>query len=381
MAHRNTILHQILQLLSRHEFESLANQHHTGQRLRKMTRWGQFVALLFGQLSGRNSLRDIIDHLSIQQHKRYHHGIGNITRSSLARVNEQQPATLYEALFYKLLNKCHHHRPGHKFRFKNPLYSLDASVIDLCLSMFPWADFRKSKGAIKLHVGFDHNGYLPAFMSITEGKCHEIQIARSLDLPKGSILAVDRGYTDYRWFNTLNEQGIFFVTRLKKQAKYRVLKRQPTDNSSTVTSDQHIQLTSQQGAVYKGHLRRIGFKCPETGNQYYFLTNNSKLAASTIAAIYKERWKIELFFKWIKQNLKIKSFVGTSKNAVLTQIWVAMCAYLLVAYLKFSHGITLSITQIARLMQLTLFERRELKALFTPSPPNNTDDHKQMRML
>lgn len=382
MAHRNTILNQILKLVPRHEFEALAEKHHKGQKLRKMSRWGQFTALLVGQLSGRRSLRDIVDNLAAQSNKLYHAGIGSVSRSSLARVNENQPASLYEALFYKLLVKCRDVSPRHKFKFKNPLYSMDASVIDLSLSVFPWADFRAKKGAIKIHVGLDHSGMLPAFMTITEGKCHDIQAARDIDLPRGSILAVDRGYNDYDWFNSLNNKGIFFVTRLKKNAKYAIKVRRDYDRRSQVTSDQEIVLTSTKGRQYTGRLRRVGFKCPDTGNHYFFLTNNMKLSAKTIAAIYKDRWQIELFFKWIKQNLKIKSFLGESKNAVMTQIWVAMCAYLLLTYLKFIGGIDRSIGAMIKLIQLALFERRDIASLFKPPPQDYAPEHfGQLRML
>ena len=381
MAHRNTILAQLLTLISRHEFESLAKQHHEGQKLRKMTRWGQFVAMFVGQLSGRRSLRDIIANLGAQQHKLYHAGVGEVSRTSLARVNESQPYTLYESLFTRLLGKCRNHSPKHKFRFKNPLFSMDASTIELSLSIFPWAEFRKKKGAIKLHVGLDHSGLMPAFMSVTEGKCHDIQAARGIDLPTGSIIAVDRGYNDYEWFNDLNNKGIFFVTRLKKNARFKVVARRTVNKKDGLTSDQEIKLTSQKGGLYEGQLRRVGYICTETGKHYFFLTNNMKLSAKTIAAIYKERWQIELFFKWIKQNLKIKSFVGTSKNAVLTQIWIAMCAYLLMAYLKFASRITMAVSEMVRLLQLNLFERRSLHDLLNPPDRFDPGECRQLLML
>ena len=382
MAHRNTVLSQILKIIPRHEFEPLAETHHQGQKLRKMTRWGQFTAMLIGQLSGRRSLRDLVDNLDAQCNKLYHIGVGKISRSTLARVNESQPAELYEALFYKILSKIKSISPKHSFKFDNPLYSMDASIIDLSLSVFPWADFRAKKGAVKLHVGLDHSGMIPAFLEVTEGNCHEIKAARNIDLPAGSILAIDRGYNDYDWFNQLNNKNIFFVTRLKKNAKYRVIERRNFDRSSQVSSDQEIKLTSKKGEQYTGRLRRVGFKCPDTGNHYYFLTNNMKLSAKTIAAIYKERWQIELFFKWIKQNLKIKTFLGTSKNAVMTQIWIAMCAYLMLTYIKLSGGIEKSIGSMVKLIQLTIFERRDMVDLFKPPPKSYTPEHfGQLRML
>ena len=321
------------------------------------------------QLAGRVSLRDIVSNLSAQSHKLYHLGAKNVSRSSLSRVNEQQPYTLYETLFAKLLSRCQGVAPKHGFKFKNKLYSLDASTIDLCLSVFPWAEFRSTKAAVKLHMGLDHDGLIPAFLTITEGKAHDITVARSLQLPKHSIVVMDRGYNDYSWYSHLNSNQIFFVTRLKKNTKYRVIERRSVESSQGLTSDQTIKLTGTKAHLCPLKLRRVGFKDFETGQQYYFLTNNFKLAASTIAAIYKSRWQIELFFKWIKQNLKIKSFVGTSKNAVMTQIWIAVCLYLLLAYIKFISQIGHSLQQILRLIQLNLFARREMTPLLRGDPP------------
>ena len=369
MSHHNTVFSQLLKVIPRHEFESLSSQHHEGGKLRKMSRWLQFVSLSLAQFSGRVSLRDIVSNLSAQSHKLYHLGAKSVSRSSLSRVNEQQPYTLYETLFAKLLSRCQGAAPKHGFKFKNKLYSLDASTIDLCLSVFPWAEFRSTKAAVKLHMGLDHDGLIPAFLTITDGKTHDITAARSLQLPKHSIVVMDRGYNDYSWYNHLNSNQISFVTRLKKNAKYRVIERRSVKKSQGLTSDQTIELTGAKAHLCAIKLRRIGFKDAETDNQYYFLTNNFKLAASTIAAIYKSRWQIELFFKWIKQNLKIKRFVGTSKNAVMTQIWIAMCLYLLLAYIKFISKIGLSLQQILRLIQLNLFDRREMMPLLRGDPP------------
>jgi len=380
LAHHNTVFAQLLKLVPRHEFETLAIQCHEGRRLRKMTRWSQFVAMALAQLSGRNSLRDIVSNLSAHTAKLYHLGSTIVSRSSLARVNEKQPYSLYEQLAGKLLGQCQAHAPRHGFRFKNKLYSLDASTIDLCLSVFPWAKFRTTKGAVKLHVGLDHDGLLPAFMAITDGKSHDITAARSLQLSKGSIVVMDRGYNDYTWYNQLNSKCIFFVTRLRKNACYRVTERRPVIKSKGLTSDQTIHLTGTKASNCPIKLRRIGFKDAETGIQYYFLTNNFELAARTIADIYKARWQIELFFKWIKQNLKIKSFLGTSRNAVMTQIWIAICVYLLLAYLKFASQIDKSFQQILRLLQLNLFDRRDLRGLLVGDPPEPLIPQLQTRL-
>ena len=383
MAHHNTVFSQLLKLISRHEFETLANEHHSGRSFRTASRWSQFVTMAMAQLSGRNSLRDIVENISAQAHRLYHLGSAKLSRSNLSRINEDKPYALYEALFGKLLSRCQGMVPGHNFRFDNPLYSLDASTIDLCLSAFPWADFRTTKGAIKLHVGLNHAGYLPEFVTVTEGKTSDIEVGRTLEFPKGSMVAIDRGYNDYAWYNQLTEKGIFFVTRLKSNAKTRVVSRRPVLSSKGLTSDQAIEFTGVQTAKKcPVQLRRIGYRDKETGKHYIFLTNNFKLAAKTIADIYKARWQVELFFKWIKQNLKIKSFIGTSKNAVMTQIWIALCVYLLLAFLKFQSKLKKTMQQILRLLQLNLFEKRDLMALLRDDPPlDRKTDINQMALL
>jgi len=326
--------------------------------------------MAMAQLSGRSSLRDIVENISAQAHRLYHLGSVKLSRSNLSRINEDKPYTLYAALFEKLLRRCQGVAPGHNFRFKNPLYSLDATTIDLCLSVFPWAEFRSTKGAIKLHVGLNHAGYLPEFVTITEGKDHDITVGRTLNFPKGSIVAIDKAYNDYAWYNQLTNKGIFFVTRLKSNAKFRIVCRRQVPKDKGLTCDQTIEFTGTQTAKKCPiQLRRIGYRDPETGKHYVFLTNNFKLSTRTIADVYKARWQVELFFKWIKQNLKIKSFVGTSKNAVMTQIWIAMCIYLIIAYIKFQSRLKRSMQQILRLLQLNLFEKRDLMALLRGDPP------------
>jgi putative transposase len=338
---------------------------------------------MMAQLSGRNSLRDIVENTSAQAHRLYHLGSTKLSRSNLSRMNNDKPSALYEALFGKLLARCQRTVPGHNFRFKNALYSLDASTIDLCLSVFPWADFRATKGAVKLHVGLNHRGYLPEFVTITEGKKHDVTVGRTLQFPKGSIVAIDKGYNDYGWYKQLTDKGIFFVTRLKTNARYRASSRRSVLKDKGLTSDQTIQFTGAQTAKKCSvPLRRIGYRDAVTGKRYVFLTNNFKLSAKTIADIYKARWQVELFFKWVKQHLKIKAFIGTSKNAVMTQIWIALCVYLLLAYLKFQSKLSKSMQQILRLMQLNLFEKRDLMALLRGDPPTDSlPDINQMRLL
>ena len=361
MAHHCTVLSQILRILPRHEFESLARRYHRGRQLRRMNRFSQFVALTLAQLSGRSSLRDIVENLQAQRRRLYHLGAVLVSRTSLARVNEQQDPALFEGVFGKLLERCRTGAANHRFRFKGKLLSLDASMIDLTLSLFPWASYQARKGAIKLHVGLDHDGHLPSFLSVTEGRRHEIEWARGLELPSGSVVVFDRGFNDYGWWKSLDQKDIRFITRLKRGTRYSVQERRKVTWKKHVTSDQIIRLKGKNAGGLI--LRRIRYRDPETGKYLVFLTNDFRLSAATVAEVYRQRWQIELFFKWIKQHLRIKSFLGRSRNAVLTQIWVAMIAYLLLAFLKFQLRLGWSLNQILRLLQLNLFERRRLDEL------------------
>ena len=376
MAHRSTVLGELLRLVPRHEFEQAAGRHHEGRRLRSMSRWSQFLSMAVAQLSGRCSLRDLVSNIEAQRRKLYHLGVRRVARSSLARVNRRQPYGLYEALFGRLLARCRGLAPGHRFRFGNPLMSLDATHIDLCLAVFDWAEYSTTKGAIKVHVGLDHAGHLPSFVRVTDGKGSDIEEARTLRLPRDSIVVADRLYQDFKWLKSLDEQGVFLVTRLKRNVKYVVRERRSFAVGRGVTSDQTILLAGKESRKECPiPLRRVGYRDPETGRHYKFLTNNFRLAPKTIADIYKARWEIELFFKWIKQNLRIKSFLGTSRNAVLTQIWIAMCVYLLLSYLKFSNRMKWSLSEILRLLQMNLFERRSLRDLLLTEhswPPTQT---------
>ena len=371
MAHHNTVFRQLLDLLPRHEFDAEAQQHQKGQRLRVMSRWAQFVALGLGQLGGLQSLRDIVGNLCAQHHKLYHLGVQSlVSRSSLARVNAEQPYTLYEALFSRLLARCQQRAPRHGFRFRNKLYAIDATTIDVCLAAFPWASFRRTKGAIKLHVGLDQAGHLPSFLSVTDGKAADVTVARTWTFPAGSVVVADRAYLDFGWLHRLQEQGVTFVTRLKRGVKYRVLRDHEVAIRTGVMSDQTIELTSARGRKgYPGTLRRVGYWDAETKQRYVFVTNNTTWVGKTIADVYKSRWQIELFFKWIKQYLKVKRFVGRSKNAVLTQLWVATCMYLLLAYLKFVLRLSWTLHRMLRVLQLNLFDRRSLLELFMPPAP------------
>ena len=375
MSHGTIILGQVLKLMPRAHVESLDKTYSTGRPSRVLSRWSQFGALVFAQLAGRHSLRDVVTAMASQSEALALLGVTPPKRSTLAEANERRPAALYQSLFTTLYARCRALAPGHGFRFKNPLFSVDSTTISLCLNLFPWARFRTAKGAIKVHTLLDHAGHLPAFVVITEGKRSDIAIARGLELPRGSIVAMDRGYIDYQFFFRLTQDGVYFVTRQKVNAKFKVTARFAIDCLRGVTSDQNVVLQGPHGAAYPETLRRVGYRDPETGKHYVFWTNAFHLAAATIAAIYKERWQVELFFKVIKQNLKLKTFLGTSENAVMTQIWVALITYLILAFLRFKSGLGLSFQQLLRLLQINLFDRRNLVDLFRPPQRQTPGDH------
>jgi hypothetical protein len=383
MAHSNIVLHQMLKLIDRHDFQKLDSGEYRPQRkFRTLSRWGQFVAMMFGQITGRASLRDIEDSIEAQNGRLYHLGINKVKKSTLADAINNRTAEFFCAFFEKTYQRCAAIAPAkRKFRFKNKLYSLDASTIDLCLSVFPWARFRSTKGGFKLHALLDHDGYIPGFANITDAKTSDLAVARTLNLPPGSIMAADRAYIDFAWLYALDKKKNFLVTRLKRNIKFRVVERHQVIKSKGVTSDQTIMLTGSKAKDCPIPLRRIGYRDPETGKHYVFLTNNFDLAAKTIADIYKSRWEVELFFKWLKQNLKIKTFLGTSKNAVMTQIWIALITMLVLAYMKFLAKLGQSITQIQRLLQLNLFKRQNLWELFDPPPTKHKTENRQIMLF
>ncbi len=361
MHHNNTILGQMLKMFSRYEFQKAVSETGTEYHSRGFSSWNHFVAMLFGQLSGQDSLRGIEAGLATQSAVLYHAGIKPIHRSTLAYANEHRSHELFKKIFLAMLSKCEPLAPKHKFRFKNPLHSIDATIIDLCLSLYNWAKFRTTKGAVKLHVKLNHSGYLPAFAVITAGKVHETQMAPFIPLDKGDVAIFDKGYTDFAWYKSLDDKGVFFVTRLKRNASYSVIKRKDVSHFKNIYSDHILKLKGFYSKLkYPDILRRIRSKDPKTGKIITILTNNFTWSARTIAQIYKERWQIELFFKCIKQQLKVKSFVGTSQNALLSQLWAALITYLLLSYLKFKSRFAWSIYMLCSIIPANLFARRNL---------------------
>ena len=363
MSHHNTLFSQTLSLIPRHVFQKLEQRHKIGRSSRKFGFKEQFTVMAFIQLAARRSMRDGLRCLEAVGNRLYHWGLKNVARSTFADANNSRPVGFFQDLFAEMYGLCAAKAPKHKFRFKSKLFSLDATTIKLCLSLFPWASFRQTKGGVKMHTLLDHNGHIPAFATLTNAKTHESRIAQALELPKGSIVVFDKGFINYSWFRSLGEKTIFFVTRLKRNAVYKLQERRPVNRKTGVTSDHIIEVISRGKAL---RLRRIGYRDQETGKRYEFLTNHFRLSAKTIADIYKERWKIELFFKEIKQNLRIKSFVGNSENAVLIQIYTALTVYLLLAYQKFLSRLGLSVQQLFQLIQLNLLGTTSLEDLLNP---------------
>ena len=355
---------QILKLVPRVDFERLVQKTGAERGAKGLSSWSQFVAMLFCQLGRAHSLREIEGGLKSCEGKLSHLGIEATARSSLSYANAHRPWQLFENVFYELLERVRGSVAlPRKFRFKNKLVSLDSTVIDLCLSMYDWAKFRRTKGAVKLHLVLDHDGYLPCFGVITDGGVHDVKVAQQLSFAPGTVVVDDRGYNDYGLFGRWTAQGVFFVTRLKDNAQYEVVEAHAPPQNRGILCDQTIRLTGLGAQEKCPHLlRRVEAVREDTGETLVFLTNHHKLGASTIAAIYKDRWSIELFFKAIKQNLKIKTFVGTSPNAVKTQIWCALISMLLLRYLQLRSRFGWSLSNLVALLRMNLFTHRDLEA-------------------
>lgn len=359
-----SIFSQILQLFPRDRFEAAVMEHQAERHARGFSSWGQFVAMLFCQLAQAKSLREITEGLQASEGKLKHLGLPEAPpRSTLAYANSHRPWELFETLFYELLAQCRQRlgtaRAGGKLGLPGKLLSLDATVIDLCAAVFDWAQFRTTKGAVKLHLLLDHDGYLPCYAVITEGKVHEIQVARKLSLQRGTMLVFDRGYTDYDWFQQLTEEGVHFVTRLKDNAAYIVMERRNSEGEG-VRADEIVVLEKQARSETAPFLRRIRYWDEAHRRELVFLTNHLDLPAATVAAVYRERWQIELLFKALKQNLRVKTFVGTTANALKTQIWTALIALLAVKFLQLQATFCWSLSRLIALLRQQLFVYRDL---------------------
>jgi hypothetical protein len=359
-----SIFGQLLKLFPRLEFEHLVVEHRAEYHARGFSCWSQFVAMLFCQLGRAQSLREICGGLASCEGKLIHLGVdGAPKRATLSYANAHRPWQLYRATFDALLVRCQQAvvGKGRKFRFHNKLLSIDASVIELCATLFDWAKYQRTKGAVKLHMVLDHDGYLPSVAVITNGKCADVRIARRLRFEPDTILIMDRGYLDFAWFARLQAGGVFFVTRPKRNMAYEVVEIRDVPINRLVVADEVIRLTDPHAQRNYPHvMRRIEIVVPETGELLTLLTNHMTFGATTVAAIYKDRWQIELLFKALKQNLKIKTFVGTSANALHIQIWTALIAMLVLRYLQLKSSFAWSLSNLVALLRMNLFVHRDL---------------------
>ena len=367
MAKQPYVFAQFLALISRYEFQRIVNKYHGDYHTKTFKCWHQLGCMLFAHIRQEDSLRDIDIALNAHASKLYHIGIQQCPKSTLADANEKRDYRIYEEFAKSLMQRARREyaRTELALDIDNAVYALDASTIDLTLTLFPWAKFRTTKGAVKLHAMIDLKGNLPAFATITDGKVHDVKAAPLVPIESEGIYVVDRAYVDFDWLYSIDQQNAFFVTRLKKSIKWTRVMSHPVDKALGLRSDQEILLFAKNTkAKYPKRLRRISFRDEIQNRTLVFLTNNFQLSADTIAALYKARWEIELFFKWIKQNLKVKSFYGTSPNAVKTQIWIAMIIYLILAIIKERYHLEQSLSQLLHFLEVNLFEQKSLVSIF-----------------
>jgi hypothetical protein len=388
MARQSFVIAQFLKLLPRYEFQRIVNKYRGDYRSRHFSCWAHLACMIFAQIRQESSLRDIDRALNAHAAKLYHIGIQQCPRSTLADANERRDYRIYEEFAKAMMQRARREYATTELAIDvdNAVYALDASIIDLTLSLFPWAKFRKAKGAIKLHAMVDLRGNIPAFLTITDGKVHDVKAAPQVPIEPEGIYVVDRGYVDFSWLWSIQQAGAFFVTRLKTSIKWTRVISHPVDKSLGLRCDQEILLSTKRlQGLYPIRLRRVSFRDETQERTLVFLSNNFALPAETIAALYKARWEIELFFKWIKQNLRVKAFYGTSANAVKIQIWVAMIVYLMLTILKERYHSELSLSQLLHFLEVNLFEQKPLISIFQVNArgANSKEEtpYKQLRLF
>jgi len=365
MKHTNTIFSQLLVAIPKHRFNAVVNRYQGDKRVRSLSCWTQFCVMLYGQLCSRQSLRDVAAAWDSHSVSHYHLGAKGVKRSTLAEANAKRPSGMYLELFYWLLGQSRNQTIKHK----DAVRLIDSTTIDLCKQQFEWATFRSGKAGVKMHTVYDPNAEVPTFFSITTASKHDKKAAEKMPLLDGATYVFDRAYNDYSWYHDMTLRDIRFVGRMKTNAKYEVQQELHVAEGG-VLKDQLIRLSSVKAKKEcPVMLRRIRFKRKENGKELTFITNDLKRSASEIADLYKERWQIELFFKWIKQNLKIKRFIGTSENAVTIQIIIAMIAYLLLKIANRVMPSKNSLQQLARLLSVNLMQRRNIAELLGNSVP------------
>lgn len=357
----SSIFSQIVQLVPRPLFAELVGKHQAERHARGFSSWAQFIAMLFCQLGDAQSLREIVQGLAAAEGKLRHLGLdGAPSRATLAYANQHRPAAMYQDLFHTLSVQLRAQLPGHRFAFKHKLASLDSTLITLCARSFPWAHYQRTKGAVKLHLLLDHSGHMPAYAVLSRGKISDIAMARKLDFAPGTLLLVDRGYVALDWLAELHNKSVFFVTRLKEAMHFEVLETRGAGEAQGVLADDVGYLPGHAQKGKEIFVRRVRYYDHENQREFAFLTNHLELAPETVAALYRERWRIETFFRALKQNLRVKSFVGTSENALATQIYCALIAMLLIAFLKHRARYGWSLSNLVALLRQQLLVYRDL---------------------
>lgn len=362
-----TVFRQLLQLIPRHEFNHCVHRYRGDYRARTFSTFDQFLCLAYAQMTGRESLRDIETCLNSHREKLYHVGFrGSVSRSTLADANERRDWRIFQdfgQVLIRMAQQLYHDEPF-ALELDQPLYAFDSSTIDLCLSLFPWADFRRTKAAIKMHTLIDLRGMIPTYVAITTGKVHDVNMLDGLPITEDAIYTMDRAYIDFTRLYTLNQQGAFFVVRAKNNFRFKRLYSSPKDKNAGIRADQTIRLTTYKSKKdYPEKLRRVSYVDKKRNKRLVFLTNNFTIPAPIVAEIYKQRWQVELFFKWVKQHLRIKSFYGNSINAVKSQIWIALSIYLLVVIAKKKLGIQCQLYTFLQILEVNLFEKKPILSL------------------
>ena len=373
------VFSQLMDVLPKHEFNKCTHRYGGNYRARHFKCYDQFLCMAFAQLTGRESLRDIETCLRAMQPKLYHVGLrGNVSRNTLAKANENRDWRIYAEFAQVLIRQARklYSQDDFGVQLEETAYVFDSSTIDLCLSLFPWARFRRRKAAIKLHTLMDLRGNIPCFIRITEGKTHDVNVLDELVLEPGAFYIMDRGYIDFARLYTFTQQAAFFVIRAKRNLDYTRRTSRRVDKTTGLRSDQTIVLHGPGSSKdYPDTLRRISYVDPDTAKRLVFLTNHFVLPPLTIAQLYQCRWQVELFFKWIKQHLRIKAFFGTSENAVKTQIWIAISIYVLVAIVKKQLNINRSLAEILQILTICLFEKVDILQLLTKFHLQNESEH------
>lgn len=376
------VFSQLMEFLSRYEFDKVVKCYNGNHRVRQLSCWEQFLAMSFGQLTACRSLRGIITCLSAHQSKQYHLGFSSpVPRSTLADANEKRPWKMYRDFAMVLIKQARYlYKDNSDFvlELENTAYALDATTIDLCMSVFPWAEFRKAKAGIKLHTEIDLRGNIPTFIEITGAKTNDVNILDEIPIETGAIYVMDRAYVSTERLHDIHLYGAFFIVRDKTSLSWKRIYSNKVGKSIRVRCDQIIKFTGDLSAGgYPSKLRRIKYYDEETHITYVFLTNNFLLDAKLIADLYKARWEVELFFKWIKQHLKIQVFWGTSRNAVHTQVWIAVCVYVLIAIIKKTCHLDKSIYEILQILNVSLFDKTPLISLLSQSNLQIQNDQPQ----